>query len=117
MITIARKPFDPSKLAFPSDRLTVAEIRCVNPAIDVEQYPSLDATSLSAMLRTERRYARAAYERMLGTSATTILEEHDCLKKLMLSYCLHGLADSLEGAGQLAESIPRQVEAQTRRPG
>jgi hypothetical protein len=109
---------DYTSIRFPSDRITVADIRRAHPgSFDVEDGGRFRECSrnffpLDTVIYLERLLARAAYEKAIGKPGDILddrgLERSDCMKDLTKFYATYGVA---KGA-HLTEQLIREIESQ-----
>ena len=119
---------DYSSITFPSDRITLADLRRAHPErFDAEggvgfHQTDGDATFvLNTLLYTERLLARAAFEKALGRPGDAVreiggVERDDCVEGLSEDYAFYGVASGPRLTEQLVRDIEAQAAAQAGRP-
>lgn len=114
---------DYTSISFPSDRITVRDIRKAHPdLIDVEGDHFFGepeaADTVGNVILLERLLARAAFEAALGKSGNVInergLSRADCLEDLAPLYATYGVASGPEHTEQLVRDFEAQAAAQAK---
>ena len=118
---------DFTKIAFPSDSLTIGTLRKLHPAdLDSQSKPDFTERShslgaeLTDMLWVEREIAEAAFNRALGRPTEgdrTGQDWQDCLDQVAGIYTRYGIASGQHHAEQLFRDIETQAVAQARQHG
>ena len=115
---------DYTSLAFPSDRITVVDLRRAHPerfdAEDGDRFARVGPTfRLNSILDLERLFALAAFEKALGKPGDPIrargLDRDDCVEELTEFYRTYRVADGRHATEQLIRDIETQAAAQTGR--
>jgi hypothetical protein len=117
---------DYSSIRFPSDRITMADIRRSHPgrfdAEVPEAFSHTDAEpgfTLNAVIYAERLLAQAAFEKANGNPIDVIqmagLERDECIETLAEQYRQYGVAEGLQHTVQLVRDIESQATAQAGR--
>lgn len=118
-----RTAIDFKSIAFPSDRVTVADLRRAHPErFDAEGGDLFEPAAsgrcfyLELILFMERLLARAAFEEALGDSGgilgTRGLDRDGCVEELTEYYRLYRVADGRHATEELVRGIESQAAAQ-----
>lgn len=110
---------DLTKIAFPTDRLSIKELRKLYPAeFDAEaltQFNHRPAAELNATFSVERAVAKAAFEATLGRASPQAQNEYAMdREELADSLVQYGLASGPHQAEQLIRNIEAQAVAQAK---
>lgn len=108
---------------FPSDRITVGDIRRAHPErFDVEHPARFEKTqddpkfTLSLIIYLERLLARAAFEGAIGKSGDVIrehgLDRDTCISELAKFYGTYHVSQGINHTEQLIRGIESQASAQ-----
>ena len=113
---------DLTKIAFPSDRLTIGTLRKHHPAeLDSDNAPDFEKRShslraeLGDMLFVERSIAQDAFNSALGRRDMVLgrgQDRQDCLDQVAGIYTRYGIASGQHHAEQLFRDIESQAVAQ-----
>jgi hypothetical protein len=114
---------DYTSIQYPSDRITVGDIRRTHPErFDSERAELFNRTgndpnfAISVILYLERLLAHAAYEDARGKGVNVFgpsgLDREDCLEELTQFYALYGVAQGTHHTEQLVRDIEAQAAAQ-----
>jgi len=117
---------DYTSLQFPSDRLTLLDVRRAHPErFDVEgaerfaDPDGVDHLPLNTLLYMERLVARAAFEVALGKSADLYAERglvrEECLEEMAEMYQMYGLSTGPQHTEQMIRTLESQAAAQAGR--
>ena len=108
---------DYTSIKFPSDRITVGDIRRENPERFESEVASRTDT-LDLVVYLERLLALGAYEKAMGKQGDSIgktdMNREDCLKELTEYYGTYGVAKGIHHTEQLVRDIETQAVAQSR---
>jgi hypothetical protein len=114
---------DYTSINFPSDRITIADVRRAHPErFDAENGEAFEQThdepkfTLNLIIYLERLLARAAYERARG-KAGDVLGEHgldrdECVEELTKFFGTYRVAKGANHTEQLIRDIESQAAAQ-----
>jgi hypothetical protein len=126
-MTSSKKPrtsVDYSSIVFPTDRITLADIRRVHPA-GFEDDPAqgfnhpAPVNDVNTAVYIERLLAHAAFDRALGRSTDVLrdaaTDRAGCVEELTQYYRTYGLAEGPQHTEQLVRRIEAQATAQVKR--
>jgi hypothetical protein len=110
-------------IKFPSDQITIADIRIAHPErFDVENASWFKRTqddpkfSLNVILYLERLLARTAFQEAIGKPLDMMaewgLDRTDCLDELTRFYATYGIAQGVHHTEQLVRDLEAQATAQ-----
>lgn len=114
---------DFSRIDFPSDRMTIREIRAMEPALNTssprfEDSGAIGVPSIRLLMYSEREVAELAFELVLGYGhmfeEMRIMQSRpkDCDDDLIEAYMEYNMAETTEEAEQLVRVIKEQARAQ-----
>jgi hypothetical protein len=114
--------FDYGRYRFPSDAVTIRDIRTREPEridIDVPEFANNDeSNSIETLLYLERSIAVAVYSVASGKQATRVVLDQEMLseheEELVEEYFFYGLARTTHEARELIKGIKDQARAHAR---
>lgn len=110
--------FDLSSISFPTDNLTIGQLRKLYPK-DFNAFPAAGrhfsfAESTAALVEQERIYATGVYAQAMGLKSVLLSKDEveTAAECIAADYQNFGLASGPEQAEQLIRDIADQVQAQ-----
>jgi hypothetical protein len=118
-----KRQLDTSLITFPSDRITIGQMRRVQPhsfsSHDILYDYDIASIDGLAVVLIELRYAEMEFNRIAngvrGKITPNVLGLTDCRNLLDEAYREYGLSNDREASLALIEGIRTQVEAQARK--